>query len=606
MNEAIAEPRAEVGADGPKIVSFEIPIDKIGEVIGPKGKVINTIQQETGADIASTTTAWSARSPSAAGDGGAMDEAERQIKLIVYPPQAEVGEVYQGRVVNITKFGAFVNILPGRDGLVHISKLGGGKRIDRVEDVLDLGDEIEVRVDDIDDRARSVLSPVATARRRARRRAAAAAGGDVARPARATRLAVARARRPPRRAAATCRFEDTFDAEAREEFGDLGPAGDRRRRRRWAAATVASARRRRRPRPPAPQRAGGRRSPTASAAHDPLTQPRRTGCGSSPSACLTPARSPSASGSASAPVTSRRARRRRRHFLEHLLFKGTDTGRRREIAAAVDRVGGDMNAFTAKEYTAYYCRRAGRRAAPRHRAARRRARPRRPSRRRHRDRAPGHPRGAGHGRRRPRRRRPPRSSPRRCSPSTRSGRETAGTRRDGRGHHARRRPDLLRPLVPAGVDGRRRSRRRRPRAGRGRVERRFAGRSACDRPRSASPRHRTPAGWWSTAAVPSRRTVALGFRGWPATTAIARLWTSSTTCWAAGCRAGCSRRSGSGGLAYAVGSRTSSSRTPAPWPSTPAPGRAGARGAAADRRRGGQAGRPTGSPPMSWRWPPAT
>ena len=89
-----------------------------------------------------------------------MAEAERQIQLILNPPTAEVGATYKGKVVNITKFGAFVNILPGRDGLVHISKLGGGKRIDRVEDVLALGDELEVVVDDIDPNGKVSLTPV--------------------------------------------------------------------------------------------------------------------------------------------------------------------------------------------------------------------------------------------------------------------------------------------------------------------------------------------------------------------------------------------------------------------------------------------------------------
>ncbi len=88
-----------------------------------------------------------------------VDEAERQIKLILNPPTAEVGQTYTGKVVNITKFGAFVNILPGRDGLVHISKLGGNRRIDRVEDEVDLGDEIEVRVDDVDPQGKISLTP---------------------------------------------------------------------------------------------------------------------------------------------------------------------------------------------------------------------------------------------------------------------------------------------------------------------------------------------------------------------------------------------------------------------------------------------------------------
>src|SRR5207244_12877385 len=79
-------------------------------------------------------------------DGAAVEEARRRIEMILDPPKAEIGAIYRGRVVNITKFGAFVNILPGRDGLVHISKLGRGKRVERAEDVVNLGDDLEVRV----------------------------------------------------------------------------------------------------------------------------------------------------------------------------------------------------------------------------------------------------------------------------------------------------------------------------------------------------------------------------------------------------------------------------------------------------------------------------
>src|SRR5206468_6111154 len=160
MNAAIAAPRAEVGETAPKIVSFEIPMDKIGEVIGPKGKVINAIQQETGADISVDDDGVVGRVSIGSVDGGAVEEAKRQIQLILNPPTAGVGEVYRGRVVNITKFGAFVNVLPGRDGLLHISKLGGGRRIDRVEDVLSLGDEVTVRVDDVDPAGKLSLSLV--------------------------------------------------------------------------------------------------------------------------------------------------------------------------------------------------------------------------------------------------------------------------------------------------------------------------------------------------------------------------------------------------------------------------------------------------------------
>ena len=160
MAGAIAEPRPEVNETAPKIISFEIPADKIGEVIGPKGKVINSIQSETGANISVDDDGLVGIVSIAAVDGGAVAEAERQIKLILDPPTAELGATYDGRVVNITKFGAFVNILPGRDGLVHISKLGGGKRIDKVEDVLTLGDAITVKVDDIDPNGKISLSPV--------------------------------------------------------------------------------------------------------------------------------------------------------------------------------------------------------------------------------------------------------------------------------------------------------------------------------------------------------------------------------------------------------------------------------------------------------------
>ena len=140
MAGAIAEPRDHVATSAPKIVSMEIPIDKIGEVIGPKGKVINTLQQETGADIAVDDDGVVGTVTIGAKDGNAVEEARRRISLILDPPTAEVGAVYAGKVVNITKFGAFVNVLPGRDGLLHISKLSslaGGKRINNVEDVLD-------------------------------------------------------------------------------------------------------------------------------------------------------------------------------------------------------------------------------------------------------------------------------------------------------------------------------------------------------------------------------------------------------------------------------------------------------------------------------------
>jgi polyribonucleotide nucleotidyltransferase len=204
MQKAIAEPRAEVGETAPKVLSFEIPIDKIGEVIGPKGKVINAIQAETGADISVDDDGMVGTVTIGSVDKGAMDEAERQIKLILNPPTADVGAVYPGRVVNITKFGAFVNILPGRDGLLHISKIGGGKRIDKVEDVFNLGDEVEVRVDDVDPNGKVSLSLASAVEIPDGGGQRDSGGGDGG-------------------ARETVSFEDSFDAEAREAFGDLGP-----------------------------------------------------------------------------------------------------------------------------------------------------------------------------------------------------------------------------------------------------------------------------------------------------------------------------------------------------------------------------------------------
>ncbi|HET9078825.1 MAG TPA: polyribonucleotide nucleotidyltransferase [Acidimicrobiales bacterium] len=204
MEAAISAPRQEVRDTAPKIVSLEIPLDKIGEVIGPKGKVINALQQETGADINVDDDGVVGTVTIGGKDGGAVAEARRRIELILDPPKAEVGAVYTGRVVNITKFGAFVNILPGRDGLVHISKLGRGKRIERVEDVVDLGDEIEVRVDDIDPQGKVSLSLTGE-------------GAEAPQPSAAPAATTTKG-------AEEVSFEDTWEAEAAATFGDLGPA----------------------------------------------------------------------------------------------------------------------------------------------------------------------------------------------------------------------------------------------------------------------------------------------------------------------------------------------------------------------------------------------
>jgi polyribonucleotide nucleotidyltransferase len=223
MNSAIAEPRPEVGASAPKIISFEVPIDKIGEIIGPKGKVINAMQAETGADISVDDDGMVGTVSIGSTDLGAVAEAERQIRLILNPPTAEVGATYTGRVVNITKFGAFVNILPGRDGLVHISKMGGGKRIERVEDVLELGQELEVKVDDVDPNGKVSLTPVTPlAPGGGSGTGEAAEGGSSAGSGESSGSGSGSGG-----GRETVSFEDAFDAEIREEFGELGPGSER-------------------------------------------------------------------------------------------------------------------------------------------------------------------------------------------------------------------------------------------------------------------------------------------------------------------------------------------------------------------------------------------
>jgi polyribonucleotide nucleotidyltransferase len=218
MNGAIAEPRDHVANSAPKIVSMEIPIDKIGEVIGPKGKVINTLQQETGADIAVDDDGVVGTVTIGAKDGNAVEEARRRIALILDPPTADVGVVYAGKVVNITKFGAFVNVLPGRDGLLHISKLSslaGGKRINNVEDVLLLGQSVEVRVDDIDPQGKVSLSLASVPEGGPERAGNRDSGNGDAAPSPAAGGSAPNPASPS--------FEDAFEAELVADLGDLGP-----------------------------------------------------------------------------------------------------------------------------------------------------------------------------------------------------------------------------------------------------------------------------------------------------------------------------------------------------------------------------------------------
>jgi polyribonucleotide nucleotidyltransferase len=142
----------------PRVTTVRIPVDKIGAVIGPKGQMINAIQDETGADI---TIEDDGTIYVGASDGPSAQAAVDRINAIANPTLPKVGERFLGTVVKTTPFGAFVSLLPGRDGLVHISKLGGGKRIGKVEDVANVGDKMQVEITDIDARGKISLVPVA-------------------------------------------------------------------------------------------------------------------------------------------------------------------------------------------------------------------------------------------------------------------------------------------------------------------------------------------------------------------------------------------------------------------------------------------------------------
>ncbi|KZS79298.1 polyribonucleotide nucleotidyltransferase [Mycobacterium kansasii] len=157
MAEAIDRPD-EMSPYAPRVTTIKVPVDKIGEVIGPKGKVINAITEETGAQISieDDGTVFVG-----ATDGPSAQAAIDKINAIANPQLPTVGERFLGTVVKTTDFGAFVSLLPGRDGLVHISKLGKGKRIAKVEDVVNVGDKLRVEIADIDKRGKISLVLVA-------------------------------------------------------------------------------------------------------------------------------------------------------------------------------------------------------------------------------------------------------------------------------------------------------------------------------------------------------------------------------------------------------------------------------------------------------------
>ncbi|WP_082969606.1 polyribonucleotide nucleotidyltransferase [Mycobacterium kyorinense] len=156
MAEAIDAPD-EMSPYAPRVTTIKVPVDKIGEVIGPKGKIINAITEETGAQISieDDGTVFVG-----ATDGPSAQAAIDKINAIANPQLPKIGERFLGTVVKTTDFGAFVSLLPGRDGLVHISKLGRGKRIAKVEDVVNVGDKLRVEIADIDKRGKISLVPV--------------------------------------------------------------------------------------------------------------------------------------------------------------------------------------------------------------------------------------------------------------------------------------------------------------------------------------------------------------------------------------------------------------------------------------------------------------
>jgi polyribonucleotide nucleotidyltransferase len=157
MAEAIDAPD-EMSPYAPRVTAIKVPVDKIGEVIGPKGKMINSITEQTGASISieDDGTVFVG-----ATDGASAQAAIDMINAIANPQLPKIGERFLGTVVKTTDFGAFVSLLPGRDGLVHISKLGRGKRVAKVEDVVKVGDKLRVEIADIDNRGKISLIPVA-------------------------------------------------------------------------------------------------------------------------------------------------------------------------------------------------------------------------------------------------------------------------------------------------------------------------------------------------------------------------------------------------------------------------------------------------------------
>jgi polyribonucleotide nucleotidyltransferase len=211
MGAAIAQP-AEMSDFAPRVTTVKIPVDKIGMVIGPKGQTINAIQDETGAELSieDDGTIYIGAS-----DGPSAQAAVERVNAIANPQLPKVGDRFLGTVVKTAAFGAFVSLVPGRDGLLHISKLGNGKRVERVEDHLNVGDKVEVEIADVDNRGKVYLDLVRPEGEAAPARPAGERGGDRG------------GDRGPRGD-----HGDRPRGERREGGGEGGEGGDRRRERR--------------------------------------------------------------------------------------------------------------------------------------------------------------------------------------------------------------------------------------------------------------------------------------------------------------------------------------------------------------------------------------
>jgi len=155
MRKTLAEPRADYKPHAPRIISFSIDKEFIGAVIGPGGKIIQEMQRETGATIAIDEVDNKGVVQVFADDKASIDEAVRRIKAIAAKP--EVGEVYEGKVKSIMPFGAFIEIIPGKDGLLHISEIDW-KRFENMDGIFNVGDIVKVKLLDIDKQGKLKLS----------------------------------------------------------------------------------------------------------------------------------------------------------------------------------------------------------------------------------------------------------------------------------------------------------------------------------------------------------------------------------------------------------------------------------------------------------------